>query len=148
MTYTEEQSKLSAYETPMSDYMETVIQYGYVVLFSASFTLAPLLAWILNIFEVRVDAYKLCYLVRRPYPQPTETIGIWFYIIQALAYIGIVTNIAIAIFTAHIFDVNLENKWLLFLLIEHALLLFKYMLSSYIPDVPREVSDAKQWQER
>jgi len=132
----------------MTDYMELVIQYGYVVLFSASFTLTPLLAYILNIFEVRVDAYKLSYLVRRPYPAQAETIGIWFYIIQAVAYIGIVTNVAIAIFTAHIFDVDIASKWLLFLLIEHALLLFKFMLSSYIPDTPKEVSDAKQWQER
>lgn len=81
MSYTEQQAKLGPYETPMSDYMELVIQYGYVILFSASFTLTPLLAYILNLFEYRVDAYKLCYLVRRPYPQTTENIGIWFYII-------------------------------------------------------------------
>ena len=148
MTYTEWQSKLSDYESPMTDYMEMVIQYGYVVLFSASFTLTPLLAYILNIFEIRVDAFKLSYLVRRPYPQPAEDIGIWFSIIQIVAYIGIVTNVAIAIFTAHIFDVDLASKWLLFLLIEHALLLFKYMLSSYIPDMPQEVSNAQMWQER
>jgi anoctamin-5 len=43
----------------MSDYMELVIQYGYVVLFSASFTLTPLLAYFLNLFEIRVDAAKM-----------------------------------------------------------------------------------------
>jgi hypothetical protein len=59
MSSTEKQAKLGFYETPMSDYMELVIQYGYVVLFSASFTLTPLLAYLLNLFEVRVDASKM-----------------------------------------------------------------------------------------
>ena len=81
MSYTEQQSKHYQYETPMSDYMELVIQYGYVILFSSSFTLTPLLAYILNLFEVRVDAFKLCYLTRRPYPQMSENIGIWYNII-------------------------------------------------------------------
>lgn len=148
MTYTEFQSKLSPYETPMWDYMELVIQYGYVILFSAAFTLAPLLAFALNLFEIRVDAYKYSYLVRRPFPQPQENIGIWFVIIQAIAYSGIVTNVAIAIFTAHIFDTSLEEKWIIFLLIEHALLLFKFLQSSAIPDTPFIVKQAKIWQAR
>lgn len=148
MTPTEEQSKLGLYETPMSDYMELVIQYGYVILFSASFPLTAILAYILNVIEYRIDAFKLCHLVRRPYPQPAENIGIWYYIIQSIAYIGIVTNVAIAIFTAHIFDTSLESKWVIFLIIEHALLLFKFALSSYIPDTPYLVSYAKTWQER
>lgn len=107
--------------------------------------MAPLLAYILNLFEIRVDAYKLCYLVRRPMPLKREDIGIWFYIIQAVAYVGIVTNVAIAIFTAHIFDVSLEEKWVIFLVIEHGLLLFKFASSVAIPDTPQIVKRAKEW---
>ena len=58
-SYTEEQSKLGLYADPMSDYMELVIQYGYVVLFSSVFPLTPIMAYVLNIFEVRVDSAKL-----------------------------------------------------------------------------------------
>jgi hypothetical protein len=145
MTYTEQQSKLADYETPMSDYMELVIQYGYVILFSASFTLVPLLAYILNIFEIRVDASKMCYLVRRPFPGRAENIGIWFYIIQSIAYAGIVTNVAIAIFTAHVFDTDITTKWLIFIYIEHGLFLFKFLLSQLINDTPYTVAQALTW---
>jgi len=145
MSYTEEQSKHYQYETPMSDYMELVIQYGYVILFSSSFALTPLLAYILNLFEVRVDAFKLCYLTRRPYPQMAENIGIWYLIIQCIAWAGIITNVGIMVFTAHCFDTDLANKWLIFLIIEHCLFLFKFLLSSWIPDTPYVVNEAKQW---
>jgi hypothetical protein len=59
MTDTERQASLNPYESPLEDYMELVIQYGYIVLFSAAFTLTPFLAFFLNLLEVRVDAYKL-----------------------------------------------------------------------------------------
>jgi len=35
-----------------------VIQYGFVTLFVSAFPLAPLLALINNVFEIRLDAYK------------------------------------------------------------------------------------------
>uniref|UniRef100_A0AAJ7X7X8 Anoctamin n=1 Tax=Petromyzon marinus TaxID=7757 RepID=A0AAJ7X7X8_PETMA len=41
------------------EYLEMVIQFGFVTLFVASFPLAPLLALLNNIIEVRVDAWKL-----------------------------------------------------------------------------------------
>ena len=43
-----------------------VIQYGYVALFAPAYSLAPLLALINNIIEIRVDAIKLCYATQRP----------------------------------------------------------------------------------
>jgi len=46
-------------------------------MFSSAFTLAPLLVLILYIVEIRVDAAKLCYLTKRPFPVATNTIGIW-----------------------------------------------------------------------
>lgn len=42
------------------DYTMSLIQFGYVALFSAAFPLAPLLAMINNLVQTRVDAYKLC----------------------------------------------------------------------------------------
>ena len=37
----------------------SVVQYGFVTLFVAAFPLAPLLALINNVFEIRLDAYKV-----------------------------------------------------------------------------------------
>ena len=58
------------------EYLELVIQYGYMVLFGLAFPLAILLAAVNNIFEIQVDKYKLVSLVRRPIPQGAASIGI------------------------------------------------------------------------
>ena len=52
----EKNSKLSAYESPLDDYMEMANQFGYVALFGSSFALVPLLALIEITIEIRVDA--------------------------------------------------------------------------------------------
>ena len=41
------------------EYLEMVIQYGFVTIFVTAFPLAPLLALVNNVFELRVDAKKL-----------------------------------------------------------------------------------------
>lgn len=128
--------------------MELVIQYGYIVLFSSAFPLTPLLGYILNIFEVRVDSAKLCYLTRRPYPEGTEDMGIWYSIIQSISYIGVVTNAAIIVFTAGVFDDGPRTAWIAFLVIEHVLFVLKYLIAAYVPDMPFMVNNGKQWMER
>lgn len=50
-----------------------VIQYGFVTLFVAAFPLAPLLALINNVFEVRLDAYKYTTQMRRPLGQQVSS---------------------------------------------------------------------------
>lgn len=45
-----------------------VIQYGFVVMFTTAFPLAPLCALLNNILERRLDAYKMVAAQRRPVP--------------------------------------------------------------------------------
>lgn len=102
----EEQSKLADYETPLDDYMELIIDFGYVVMFSSAFSIVPLLALILNILEIRVDAFKLCVLTKRPHPTPANSIGEWQTIVKTISVIGTLTNAGIMIFTTDVFDLN------------------------------------------
>ncbi|KAL7992260.1 hypothetical protein Chor_016516, partial [Crotalus horridus] len=48
------------------EYMEMIIQFGFVTLFVASFPLAPLFALLNNIIEIRLDAKKFITELRRP----------------------------------------------------------------------------------
>ena len=41
-----------------SDYIELAIQFGFATLFSSAFPLAPLCAFLNNLFEIRLDAQK------------------------------------------------------------------------------------------
>jgi len=52
-----------------------VLQFSFTTIFVAAFPLAPLLALINNIFEIRLDAIKMVSLERRLVPKKTNDIG-------------------------------------------------------------------------
>lgn len=48
-----------------------------------------------NIFELRADAFKYCYVYQRPFAQPACNIGSWHYAFDILSSVAIVTNTAL-----------------------------------------------------
>jgi len=59
------------------DYLEIFIQFGYVFLFSAVYPMAALWALINNVIETRVDAFKLCRFLQRPFAHRVKDTGAW-----------------------------------------------------------------------
>lgn len=53
----------------------SVIQFSFTTIFVAAFPLAPLLALINNVIEIRLDAIKMVTLERRLVPKKTNDIG-------------------------------------------------------------------------
>ncbi|XP_041933898.1 anoctamin-6 [Alosa sapidissima] len=82
------------------EYLEMVIQFGFVTLFVASFPLAPLLALVNNLLEIRVDAWKMTTQFRRIVPEKAQDIGAWQPILQGVAILAVATNAAIIAFTS------------------------------------------------
>ncbi|NWU99401.1 ANO6 protein, partial [Upupa epops] len=82
------------------EYLEMVIQFGFVTLFVASFPLGPLLALFNNMLEIRLDAWKLTTQFRRMVPQKAQDIGAWQPIMQGIAILAVVTNAMIIAFTS------------------------------------------------
>ena len=85
---------LDEYEQ-FDDYLEWVIQFGYVVLFASAFPLAGALSLVCNAVELLADVFKVTYLCRRPRPSRARGIGIWLWLLYALAVTAIFTNLAI-----------------------------------------------------
>ena len=54
---------------------QMVTQFGYLALFAPACSLAPLLAFINNVTEIRTDAWKVCNLFQRPMVKPMQSIG-------------------------------------------------------------------------
>lgn len=153
----ESQAKLEEYESPLDDYMEMAIQYGYVVLFSAALPIIPLLALIEIIFEIRVDAWKLCSLTKRPFPLAAEDIGVWKDILSTISYFGAISNAAIIIFTSGSFDNtpsiiatedHLFTLLVIFMALEHTFFFIKFVIGVAVPDVPENVKDGLEWSSR
>jgi len=74
------------------EYLEMVLQYGFITIFVTAFPLAPLFALANNILELRFDAKKLLRMHRRPVAQKVKDIGIWYDIMESLGRIAVITN--------------------------------------------------------
>lgn len=83
----------ACFSPPVSPLCVPVIQFGFITLFVASFPLAPLLALINNVIEVRVDAWKLTTQFRRPVASKAHSIGAWQEILNGIAVFSVVTNV-------------------------------------------------------
>lgn len=82
------------------EYLEMVLQYGFVTIFVAAFPLAPFFALINNVLEMRLDAKKFLTCYRRPVPQRVNDIGVWYRILDSIGKLSIITNGFIIAFTS------------------------------------------------
>ncbi|XP_068116150.1 anoctamin-1 isoform X5 [Hyperolius riggenbachi] len=82
------------------EYMEMIIQFGFVTLFVASFPLAPLFALLNNIIEIRLDAKKFVTELRRPLAVRAKDIGIWYNILRGVGKLAVIINAFVISFTS------------------------------------------------
>lgn len=59
------------------DYLEIVVQFGYIIFLSSLFPLAAFFSLLNNLLEIRTDAFKLCMIYQRPFSQRVKDIGQW-----------------------------------------------------------------------
>lgn len=137
----EKEFEYSPYESTFDDFDELIIQYGFVTLFVVAFPLAPFLALVNNVFETRIDAFKVCQQTRRPEPRGAANIGTWFDILNIVSYIAVITNVAIVCWETNKMDEwtygNEASKAYVFIISEHLILLAKFAISFFVPDEPQ-----------
>ncbi|KAF9168344.1 hypothetical protein BGX20_011343 [Mortierella sp. AD010] len=88
------QTELPVYDVN-EDYGEMIDQFGYITLFSVIWPLTGLCAFINNWIELRSDAAKICFHVRRPIPSRTDSIGPWLNNLEHLTWFSSLTNASI-----------------------------------------------------
>ncbi|XP_044042467.1 anoctamin-2b isoform X2 [Siniperca chuatsi] len=91
---------LAPFEGLTPEYMEMIIQFGFVSLFVASFPLAPLFALLNNIIEIRLDAKKFVTELRRPVAVRAKDIGIWYNILSGMGKFSVIINAFVISFTS------------------------------------------------
>ncbi|XP_015217200.2 anoctamin-7 [Lepisosteus oculatus] len=82
------------------EYLEMVLQFGFITIFVAACPLAPLFALLNNWVEVRLDAHKFVCEYRRPVVERAQDIGIWFHILQVITHLAVVSNAFLIAFTS------------------------------------------------
>ena len=89
---------------PLYDYLELMIQYGFITLFAVAFPLAALIAFLSNIWQTKLDRIYLLDLLKRPIPENCNGIGLWEKAMTNITIAAIFTNAGIMCFTLRIFD--------------------------------------------
>lgn len=69
-------------------------------MFVAAFPLAPLLALLNNILEIRSDAINFVVNYRRPTAERAQNIGAWFDVLNSIATAAVVLNSFLIAFTS------------------------------------------------
>ena len=81
------------YEGLFDEYLEVVLQFGFITIFVAAFPLAPFFALVNNWVEIRLDAQKLVTETQRPLAERAQSIGLWLNILEIIARIAIISNV-------------------------------------------------------
>ncbi|KAG1673586.1 Anoctamin-7 [Nymphon striatum] len=96
----EEDYSLIENEGLFQEYLEMVLQFGFITIFVAAFPLAPLFALLNNWVEIRLDAQKIVCETRRIVPERAQDIGVWFRILETLAHLAVISNAFLIAFTS------------------------------------------------
>ncbi|XP_041852286.1 anoctamin-10 isoform X2 [Melanotaenia boesemani] len=86
------QSKLPPFPGLFAEYIELLVQFGYLSLFSCVFPLTAVLLLLNNLTEIRTDAYKICRLFRKPFSPPVANMGVWQTAFEILSFVSVVSN--------------------------------------------------------
>ncbi|XP_054838891.1 anoctamin-7-like [Eublepharis macularius] len=91
--------ELLPYEGLFAEYLEMVLQFGFITIFVAACPLAPLFALLNNWVEIRLDAQKFVCEYRRPVVERAQGIGIWFNILEVITHLAVISNAFLIAFT-------------------------------------------------
>ncbi|XP_069814700.1 anoctamin-10 isoform X2 [Dendropsophus ebraccatus] len=136
------EKEMDAYLGTFDDYLELFLLFGYVSLFSCVYPLAALLAVLNNVTELYSDALKMCRVFKRPFAEPSSSIGVWMLAFETMGIIAVVTNCALLGMSPQVNTMFQDNRQDLFLTvtaIEHALLALKFILAFVIPNKPYDI---------
>uniref|UniRef100_A0A8C4X015 Anoctamin n=2 Tax=Eptatretus burgeri TaxID=7764 RepID=A0A8C4X015_EPTBU len=82
------------------EYLEIVIQFCFLTMFSVAFPPAPLLIMINNWIEIRLDAKKFLFYYQRPIPERVKDNGIFLTILTWIVHIAVLFHAALIAFSS------------------------------------------------
>ena len=91
---------MNRYEA-FDDYLEIIINFGYVTLFASATPLAPLFIFFFHFIESYSDRYKIFNLYRRPLPTRAKNIGSWQAVLNIMTLVSVITNIFLFSFSSN-----------------------------------------------
>lgn len=134
----------------LDDWVEMIVQFGYVSMFVVAYPLVPLLALVSNIFEQRIDAFKMLHQMKRPDPVAAAGIGTWLDVLEVLSRVAVISNIAVVMFGTEArhrtslddpltFVVADATRVWIFFVLAMVVMMLKRIADIFVADVPSNV---------
>lgn len=136
------QGNLPAFPGLFAEYIELLVQFGYLSLFSCVYPLTAPLLLLNNLTEIRTDAYKLCKLFNKPFSAPVANMGVWQPAFEVLSFISVMSNCWLLLLSPRVRDLTHDAGFssvqvlVIAVIVEHALIALKMILAFIIPDEP------------
>ena len=106
----------------------------------------PLIALGPDLLEVRIDAFKLINLMRRPFPDGAESIGHFLQMCRLLGIISVLSNAGIIVWSSEVVKSDDQTvNWLVFLILVIVTLVLKGLIVWLIPSEPKLYLKALEW---
>ncbi|XP_011313509.1 anoctamin-8 isoform X4 [Fopius arisanus] len=138
------ESSLYRYDGAFSEHLEMLSQLGYVCLFSSAFPLAAMAALLGNLLELRGDAFKLCFVLQRPFGRRVSSIGTWQNAMEAMGLVAILVNCALIGLSGQVQrmfpEMSVPQTILLIVALEHIMMAIRFIITIIIPDIPSWVA--------
>uniref|UniRef100_A0A7S2F8U8 Calmodulin n=1 Tax=Florenciella parvula TaxID=236787 RepID=A0A7S2F8U8_9STRA len=139
---------------PLEDNEQVALQFGYTILFGAAAPWTPLVSFVANHFELRLDTKSLLHVYQRPVPRGAQDIGTWYAVFFMLVGVGIVTNSALVFFSVE--DIGStwknESKVWAFFLSQYFIFATIFVIKNAIPNgeeqIKFQVKRAEVWSRR
>ncbi|XP_065833339.1 anoctamin-10-like [Oscarella lobularis] len=134
-----EDESMSDYEQ-FADYLEMVIQFGYVTLFAAALPAAAIVSILFLMIETRSDMWSLLHAHCRPRVRRACDIGVWYYVMFAMVALSMLTNSFIVFVSSDQMDYwlprsgdNFSHDLIKAFSVEHVLVFLALLAHAYLP---------------
>jgi len=74
------------------DFLEMVLEFGYITLFASAFPLAGALSICCNILEMKSDFFKLVWVYQRPWASRSADLGTWGIVLKVIVIMAVLSN--------------------------------------------------------
>lgn len=128
------------------DYLEMVLQHGYLVLFAyASPLFITILAILCTFLEIHFDVFKLFWVTQCPKSNLLlREQSIWLLLLGIQAWLSVLTNAGLLISEIHRLEILTDvTASTIFLIFEHCLIFIALCIHFLISDTPVTVRDAR-----
>ena len=124
-------------------YASKVTLLGFITLFAPLAPAVVLTSFCLSFFTIRLEMKGFIHRFRRSEAHFPTSIGIWLRILELISIIAVTNNCAYLFFATDHLETYVDDRTgqlLLVICIEHAVLILKALLQTFVPDTPQYIA--------